>query len=432
MRVGLFSPMGTGNLGDASIQEAMIKNLRQRVPGIEIYGFSLNADDTESRHKIPSYPIAQIHWNQSGSKENASSSPFLHALMSNRLMRIVRRLLIRIPQEIMFNLRAFRRVRKLNMVVFSGGGQLADEWGGAIGHPYAMLRWALLARICRIPVVFASIGAGPLSSGLSRAFARWALSLARYRSFRDEESKHYMATLGFDRSDPVVPDIAHSLPDNAMRVATKEPRNPMVIGISPIAYGAPRQWRERQAPEYITYLDKLADFVGSMAKSGISVRFFPSAIPADEYVIKELSDRVVAKFGSFPHVSQVPVTTVPDLLSAISEVDVVVASRFHGVLLPFVLHKPVVAISYHPKVDSLMQDMEQHMCRLDIETFTAEHLKSCIEYVCAHYNDITTTVSKKETIHKSLLATQYDTIVQYLDYGATEMPSPHRDLVLPQ
>ena len=86
MRVGLFSPMGTGNLGDASTQDAVIFNLRKRLPSIEILGFSLNAEDTASRHGIPSFPISRIHWNKDAS-QGTKTSPFRDKLHNNKLVQ---------------------------------------------------------------------------------------------------------------------------------------------------------------------------------------------------------------------------------------------------------------------------------------------------------------------------------------------------------
>jgi polysaccharide pyruvyl transferase WcaK-like protein len=45
------------------------------------------------------------------------------------------------------------------------------------------------------------------------------------------------------------------------------------------------------------------------------------------------------------------------LLPQIAAADIVVATRFHNVLLALVLNKPVVSISFHHKCASLMSEM---------------------------------------------------------------------------
>jgi polysaccharide pyruvyl transferase WcaK-like protein len=49
-----------------------------------------------------------------------------------------------------------------------------------------------------------------------------------------------------------------------------------------------------------------------------------------------------------------PVVTVKQLLSQIAAVDFLVTSRFHNVVLALMLNKPVLCLSDHGKLDSLM------------------------------------------------------------------------------
>src|SRR6202008_2269922 len=60
MKIGLLDHMGYGNLGDAATQDALIANMKSRLPEAEIVGFSLNPNDTPKRQNIPCYSIT--HW----------------------------------------------------------------------------------------------------------------------------------------------------------------------------------------------------------------------------------------------------------------------------------------------------------------------------------------------------------------------------------
>ena len=48
------------------------------------------------------------------------------------------------------------------------------------------------------------------------------------------------------------------------------------------------------------------------------------------------------------------VSSVEELLAHLADTDVVVATRFHNLVLALLLDKPVVALSYHEKIASLM------------------------------------------------------------------------------
>jgi polysaccharide pyruvyl transferase WcaK-like protein len=50
----------------------------------------------------------------------------------------------------------------------------------------------------------------------------------------------------------------------------------------------------------------------------------------------------------------VPVSSVEQLVAQLAKTDMVVATRFHNILLALMLNKPVVALSYHQKITSLM------------------------------------------------------------------------------
>ena len=67
-----------------------------------------------------------------------------------------------------------------------------------------------------------------------------------------------------------------------------------------------------------------------------------------------------------------PVHSVQDLLRQLAQTDVVVATRFHNVLLALLVEKPVISISYNQKNDDLMAEMGlgafcQPIDELDVE-----------------------------------------------------------------
>jgi polysaccharide pyruvyl transferase WcaK-like protein len=74
-----------------------------------------------------------------------------------------------------------------------------------------------------------------------------------------------------------------------------------------------------------------------------------------------------------------PICSVESLLSQIVATDIVVATRFHNVLLALLCDKPVISISFHHKCASLMSVMGLSEYCLDINAFQADKL---IEKFC--------------------------------------------------
>ena len=68
----------------------------------------------------------------------------------------------KVRREVDHLIGAFGHLRSVDVLIFSGGGQLDDEWGGAGEHPWAMFKWALLARLRNGRVLFLSVGYGKL------------------------------------------------------------------------------------------------------------------------------------------------------------------------------------------------------------------------------------------------------------------------------
>src|SRR6204780_258198 len=56
-RVALLTPYTGGNLGDAAIQDAMIANLRLRMPSAEFLGITLNCDNFLKQHGVGAFPL---------------------------------------------------------------------------------------------------------------------------------------------------------------------------------------------------------------------------------------------------------------------------------------------------------------------------------------------------------------------------------------
>src|SRR5215472_11161174 len=61
-KIGLLDHVGGGNLGDDATLDAVASNIKRRWPNAEIVAFSMNPDDTETRHGIRSRPIRRQGW----------------------------------------------------------------------------------------------------------------------------------------------------------------------------------------------------------------------------------------------------------------------------------------------------------------------------------------------------------------------------------
>src|SRR5262249_22573397 len=106
-----------------------------------------------------------------------------------------------------------------------------------------------------------------------RSLARLALSLADFRSYRDNSTKQYVKSIGFRaEGDPVYPDLAFSLPESAItrHEIRKDART--VVGLG-VMVDAGRYGKSAQDSDiHSRYLETLAAFGKHLLTQGDDVR----------------------------------------------------------------------------------------------------------------------------------------------------------------
>jgi len=438
--VGLLTPYTGGNLGDAAIQEAAIRNVRKFWPNAQIYGLTLSPDNTESRHGIPCYPImgfSPSHYAASSVRSRSGGCAEGKAKASAKIRNMLREMplvyrilagtykpfraiaagICLILVEVRHIVNSYKRARTLDLLIASGGGQLDDCWGGPWGHPYALFKWGLLARISGKPYVFLSVGTCTLNSVLSALFIRGALKLSVYRSFRDQISKDLLSKWKFTRNDPVFPDLAFSFsaPQKESRRKSLNAEE-QVVGLSPIAYLRPRLWPKPDASVHGLYVKQLRLFILSIVEQGYKVMLFPTAKP-DEVVIKDLAEALPGEGGINigGQVVTPPVSGLDDLFLCLKKVDCVIASRLHGVILSHLAGKPVLAISYDRKVDTYMGQMNQSEFCLNIQMIDAASLEEKLHRLQANSEQLKVAIGKMVSQFHASLDWQYRQVFSLIE-----------------
>jgi polysaccharide pyruvyl transferase WcaK-like protein len=421
MKIALLHHTGGGNLGDEGTQEAVIQGIKSRWPRASFIGLTMNPDDTRARHGIPSYPLRRETWTMGYRPDAAPVTPREDAKrrlgkhpLAFTLLRIIYALTIRVPrtiyQELIFLIRSYRIVRSLDLLIVNGGGQLT-EWGGPWDFTYTVFKWVSLARLLRVRCYFLNVGAGPLTRPLAKFFARRALFSAEYVSFRDEESCTLARQIGYTGPAHVYPDSVYSLNVASHGGNGPRPGGHPIVAVSPMPYCDPRVFAEKNQRVYDAYIRTLGRFTAHLLRHGCAVALLSGDIGVDPMAIEDLQRALKNEGISAPSHSLTAerVGSTQDLLARLSAVDFVITSRFHGVVFAHLLNKPVVALSHHPKVAALMNDLGlAKYCVRDLQSFDVEQLTQTFQTLMDDQDQIKGRMADRLCAYHGRLAGQFD------------------------
>lgn len=404
MKISFFGHFGTLNTGNESTLIAVHSRLRGLVPGSEFSCICSRPDVVATRDGIDALPIdARIVrlWKQEDGM---------------RLDERVGTALVGLKEELREYVRAFRSLKGTDVLIVSGTGLVTDAYGLAGWGPYNQFKWALMAKLRGCKVVFLSVGIGPVDRVLGRMLVRASLRLADYRSYRDDPSLEYLRRMGFRaKRDRVYPDLVFGLPAGLLPPERNgAERRRRVVGLGLMAYIGRYNVPDPRFETHRRYLQSLGVFVEWLLARDYDVRILLG--DGDHEVVDELKSVLRERLGSYDEdrVVDEPIDSVRDVLSQIAATDVVVATRFHNVLLAMVLGKPVIAISFHHKCDALMSQMGLSEYRHDLNEIDAEVLIQQFEALEHNHDHVKRTLEQGVESAQRALDEQYDLLLATL------------------
>ena len=130
-RIVVFGNHGNGNLGDEATLQALIEQLRARLPEVEIVSFAMNPADTTARHRIRAEPATRLAAQAARARPpEPSKKDRLRAALRRvpalfgavRVGVYVLRSIGRVLADPLFEVRRFQTLREADVLVFAGGG----------------------------------------------------------------------------------------------------------------------------------------------------------------------------------------------------------------------------------------------------------------------------------------------------------------------
>jgi len=398
-RIAVIGNYGNRNLGDEATLASLLQFLKRQYPQAAVCALSERPEETRRRHGIeaapsiprksadrPASPSEGVAGRPAVPKIEKRPSALKATLKRVRPLYLVLRTLAQgasaastLARGLRFAVRGFTLLRGKELLIIAGGGQLSDHFSGVRGFPVQLFTWCLLARGAGAKVIVLNVGAGPIRGRASRLLFRWTLRLVAYRSYRDERSRRLIGEIGVPDPGPVAPDLVFSwVPSGEPAERPGGTAAGRTVGLNVFPFRDGRYWSMPDETAYRAYLQTISRFILWLLDEGYRVRLYPTQLKADARVIADVRQRLdeMVPAGAAERLEVPRIETVDELAAVARDADVIVATRFHAIVMAMLAGKPILALCNESKMADLMADMGQARHCLSLEGLELDVLKS--------------------------------------------------------
>lgn len=403
-RIAIFGNFDGTNFGNEATLQAVLYNLRRIEPGAEVTCVCTGPRTTSATYNISAIPITR--------KLLKSWVP------GNPLGKVARKFCVGIGEPIRW-CQCIAILFGTDILLIPGTGLLTDAYGIRGWGPYSVLMWSVAAKICRCRLAFISVGAGPFYSAVGKFCVRAVLSLADFRSYRDESTVAQLRGIGISADkDRVFPDLAFSLPRNAISLRDNTMGAGAVIGLGVMEHAERYGTQKPGEAAHVSYLQALAETARWLLARGYNIRLLMG--DRSDVRTKNLLLQLLAQSLTINERNRIidePINTVDDLLLQVVTTSAVVATRFHNVLLALLCEKPVISISFHHKCDALMDAAGMSDYCLNIRDLEPDRLIATFCRLEANADALKSLIKERSKRFRTALDQQYELILNRMQRG---------------
>jgi polysaccharide pyruvyl transferase WcaK-like protein len=189
------------------------------------------------------------------------------------------------------------------------------------------------------------------------------------------------------------------------------PRRRVAVGL--FNYRGRGQENAADAAAYHVYLDRICSVILWLLARGNDVRVVIGDFAYDEGVRLDVRAELARRRLDLtnPAFTDEPATSFEQLLQQLATVDLVIASRYHNVVLGLLLGKLVVSLSYEPKHDAVMRDMGLGDYCQPLDDFTLERVVEQVQRLETNAASLYAGIAERAAANRASLDEQYDLIV---------------------
>ena len=364
-KIAIHGFYGHGNLGDEAILHAFLMEAR-RIGGIEPLVFSANPRAVRKNHDV------------------RSISAYSRLSFFKRLWKM----------------------RTCDLFLLGGGGLLKDFGPDSTG----LSKWLDILRLAltlNVKTALFSIGVENIRFEKSKAILTDVLNKVDLITVRDNSSKMILHDIGLTKDVTVTADPAVLLGNPQKHVERCLDTSPRIVFCL-------RHWFSTgffiENPEIneqlLDTISKTADYLIDQYSADIS--FIPlrtTSYDDDRLIAEEVVSRMKNK-NKVQVIEKAP--TVDEFVLLLQNCNLVVGMRLHSLILAAASGVPFIGLSYMPKVENFMNEMNlADLCLLP-EQWTGNHLLNLVERVFGEYNHcqkaILSEIKRLQTISRNSIS----------------------------
>lgn len=338
---------GFDNLGDEAILYSMIDLFQEKSNDIEIIVLSQSPAVTSQRYGV-------------------------QAVKRNNFKEIIKTL-------------------KGSDMFLSGGGSLLQDVS-SFRSVFYYLALVFLADILGNKTVFYAQGIGPLNKNISRKMLKWIGNRTDLITVRDHNSAQLLKEIG------IKAELIEETVDPVYGTQTVQPKkiiadffkkekidrdSTSIIGVSP------RNWKDNG---YLGSMARAADYLQQKSEGQIII--LPMHLKEDLKVCQELKEKMEK-----PAIILKRQLEPAEMISFFQTFDFFLGVRLHSLIFSAINEVPFVGISYDPKVDSLLEELNLET-QLTTENCSYQDLKEIIDNYWDKRDEISNELEEKMNIYR--------------------------------
>ncbi|UAL52078.1 polysaccharide pyruvyl transferase family protein [Metabacillus dongyingensis] len=361
MKIAIVGNYGNRNAGDDAILSGLIHTMFTINKDIEITVFTNNKDNTDT-------------------VEGVVKESLIYKEKKSKLVNII------------FSIKEILKLKqKFDIVILGGGGILMDMYPRDLP-----LYWFIVKNIVKRDgtLIVHGVGAGPLKTSLGKKIVKNILNSSKVISVRDEKSKKILNELiSGNRSIEIIGDPAFG----NEHLAISREAGVKKIGITVLPYFADYYWPEYDKEKFEQYKNNIIKLIHGLSENKNNQIYLYSTKYPDDH---RLANEIYQETKKQNVILNEEILSPKSLIEFTQDLDVVVGTRLHSLIIGLLVNASIYGIGYHHKVEGFFGEMELENNFFKIDELNVDKLIEEINQSESNKNNII----KANSIYQSKFA----------------------------